>query len=635
MKSVRNYVVRILIFCSILHCILFGAGCCSERFATAGNAGGQGRDGRAVPWTNLMFADEPGDFRFAIVSDRGGGARTGVFETAMADLNLLQPEFVMSVGDLIEGDSQEQSAMDGMWKENTELVSCLQMPFFRIPGNHDLVNAEMDAEWDKLFGSRYYSFTYKGVLFLCLNTQDDKNREGLGAAQIAWARNVIAQNAGVRWTFVFMHYPLWINEEGDTETNRKKYTKKRDTGFRQIENALAGRNYSVFAGHCHQYIQFNRHGHQYYVLASTGADNDLAGVEHGEFDEVVWVTMRPAGPVVANLKLDGILRDDVYNELHLKTAQSLQFKSVPFDSNAPLLSMTAPLAWSNPFPQSVKMELAWSFPTNCPWTVTPLRAGLDIPPLGKVSPAFQAALKQTTTEIFPLPTLHARLAVSNGIAVVKTMLLPFDVTAYLRSHLPEVQCRGLTGIVKVDGKLDDVAWQRPPDVTNMAVVTLDRNPSMPTTFWLTYDASNLYVAVRCGETNLQGLVATTTKRDGNCWLDDSVELFVATDSEHTNYYQFIVTAAGFMYDSKGFDKAWNGGATAAVGREKDAWTLEIAVPWRSLGIACPAPDSRLGLQLARARIQSHEVFQWSPSPEGNHASKLFGYIHFQPLEIAK
>ena len=556
----------------------------------------------------------------------------------MDDLNLLQPEFVISMGDLIEGDSQEQSAMDGMWKEVAEVVSRLQMPFFRVPGNHDLVNAAMDAEWDKLFGSRYYSFIYKGVLFLCLNSNDDKKREGLGAAQIAWARDVIAKNAGVRWTFVFMHHPLWIYEEGNTEMNRKKIMEKRDTGFSQIENALAGRNYTVFAGHCHQYVQFNRHGRHYYVLASTGApgaDIDLAGLEHGEFDEVVWITMRPSGPVVANLKLDGILRDDVYNELHLKTAQSLQFKNMPFQSNAPLLSMTVPIAWSNPFPQSVKMELAWSFATNCPWTVTPLSVESEVSPLGEVAPAFQAALKQTTTEIFPLPKLHARLAVSNGIAVGKTMVLPFDVKAYLQTRLPEVQCRGLAGIVKVDGKLDDPVWQRPPDVTNMAEMTLDRKPSVPTTFWLTYDASNLYVAGRCSETNLNGLVATTTQRDGNCWLDDSVELFVATDAVHTNYYQFIVTAAGVMYDGKGFDKAWNGEATVAVGREKDAWTLEISVPWRSLGIACPAPDSKLGLQLARARIQSHEVFQWSPSPDGNHTSKLFGCIHFQPLGAAK
>jgi len=42
-------------------------------------------------------------FTFAIVSDRTGWHRPGVFESAMARLNWLSPDFVMSVGDLIEG----------------------------------------------------------------------------------------------------------------------------------------------------------------------------------------------------------------------------------------------------------------------------------------------------------------------------------------------------------------------------------------------------------------------------------------------------------------------------------------------------------------------------------------------------
>ena len=54
-------------------------------------------------WTDLPFLNNPMDFQFAIVSDRTGGHRTGVFSRAMHQVNLLQPEFVMSVGDLIEG----------------------------------------------------------------------------------------------------------------------------------------------------------------------------------------------------------------------------------------------------------------------------------------------------------------------------------------------------------------------------------------------------------------------------------------------------------------------------------------------------------------------------------------------------
>ncbi|MFN8854088.1 MAG: hypothetical protein ACK50P_00890, partial [Planctomycetaceae bacterium] len=50
------------------------------------------------PWTNQPVNRSPGDFQFAIVTDRTGGRRPGIFTEAVRKLNLLQPEFVISVG---------------------------------------------------------------------------------------------------------------------------------------------------------------------------------------------------------------------------------------------------------------------------------------------------------------------------------------------------------------------------------------------------------------------------------------------------------------------------------------------------------------------------------------------------------
>ena len=55
------------------------------------------------PWSSLDLNNDPNNFQFAIVTDRTGGHRAGVFPDAIRKLNLLQPEFVISVGDLIEG----------------------------------------------------------------------------------------------------------------------------------------------------------------------------------------------------------------------------------------------------------------------------------------------------------------------------------------------------------------------------------------------------------------------------------------------------------------------------------------------------------------------------------------------------
>src|SRR6516225_6362234 len=76
------------------------------------------------PVTHLRWSDDPQGFRFAIVSDRTGTHRANVFAQAVEKLNLLQPEFVITVGDLIEGD--KQPPLEEQWKEFDGLLSKLE-----------------------------------------------------------------------------------------------------------------------------------------------------------------------------------------------------------------------------------------------------------------------------------------------------------------------------------------------------------------------------------------------------------------------------------------------------------------------------------------------------------------------------
>ena len=55
-----------------------------------------------LPWTNENFDASKNKFTFAIFSDLAGGEREGIFEVAVEQLNLLRPEFVINVGDLID-----------------------------------------------------------------------------------------------------------------------------------------------------------------------------------------------------------------------------------------------------------------------------------------------------------------------------------------------------------------------------------------------------------------------------------------------------------------------------------------------------------------------------------------------------
>jgi 3',5'-cyclic AMP phosphodiesterase CpdA len=252
------------------------------------------------PWTNLKLNADAEQFQFAVVSDRTGGHREKVFSKAVYQVNLLQPTFVMSVGDLIEGYTQKEDVVNDEWEQFDGFVQKFEMPFFYVAGNHDLTNKMQLARWGERYGRRYYHFVYKNTLFLCLCSENPPGEMGtIDAEQRAWARKTLDANRGARWTFVFLHKPIWTAR--DLEKN----------GWADVEKSLAGRRYTVFCGHVHRYQKFVRNGNNYYQLATTGGGSRMRGTEYGEFDHVAWVTVKKDVPVIANVMLDGILPEDL------------------------------------------------------------------------------------------------------------------------------------------------------------------------------------------------------------------------------------------------------------------------------------------------------------------------------------
>jgi hypothetical protein len=274
-----------IVFYTLLFLAFLIQGCdSSDEFGTDNTT-------KPYPWTHLKFNNNPEIFQFAIISDRTGRVRPGVFADGIKKISLLQPEFVITVGDIIEGYKKNEDQIEEQWDMMMGVINKLEMPFFFIPGNHDFNNELTKKVWKVRFGKDYYYFVYKNVLFLCLNgsgpIEDD---------QIEYFNNVLGNHQNVRWTLVFIHKPRWEREKNDD--------------WNKFEHLLENRDYTVFAGHMHVYNKEIRNGKKYYTLATTGGKSGLSGPAHGEFDHVMWITMTDDGPMVTNLTLDGIFDDD-------------------------------------------------------------------------------------------------------------------------------------------------------------------------------------------------------------------------------------------------------------------------------------------------------------------------------------
>ena len=306
-------------------------------------------DEKAKPYTHLNFKNDPDEFQFAMITDNSGGARPGVFSKAAEMVNLLQPEFVVSAGDMIEGYDDDEDQINAWWQEVEDDLAQLEMPFFFIPGNHDHYSEASIKVWGERFGDErgYYHFVYKDVLFLMINTEDPpktvaalqhdnpelfalvaknyeimhelQNKENQTAEdgakllelgepieewlgeihisddQVAYFKEVLEAYPDVRWTCCFTHAPPYYSP---TPTER-------DPGnFAKIEALLGERPYTVFSAHTHTYDYDQRNGHDYITTATSGAMNM---VRPGAMDHVVWITMTADGPKVVNLLMNGIM----------------------------------------------------------------------------------------------------------------------------------------------------------------------------------------------------------------------------------------------------------------------------------------------------------------------------------------
>ncbi|MBQ7176563.1 MAG: hypothetical protein IJS08_04035 [Victivallales bacterium] len=145
----------------------------------------------------------------------------------------------------------------------------------------------------------------------------------------------------------------------------------------------------------------------------------------------------------------------------------------------------------------------------------------------------------------------------------------------------------------VDGDFSDACWQDAPWQEGFTTLKTGVPAKEATRFKILQGKSGLYLAIDCLDSKVESEVRP---HDGMVWSDDCVEIFVVTESEinvDTNvreYYQFIVNAAGSMYESH--IKAtigngqWNGPWRSAVAKNEHGWQAEVFIPFA----AFPNPE---------------------------------------------
>jgi predicted amidohydrolase len=146
-----------------------------------------------------------------VVTD--GGILSGVdtaanLRVAIALVNAMKPRphLVAVTGDLT------LDSAEGLWLFRS-LMARLEVPWFPVPGNHDLAleGKSCEALFASLGFPLRYSFDYAGRHFVCLNAQEeqkDKVKGNLSKPQLEWLWKDLEAHRGVE-TLLFVHqHPL-------------------------------------------------------------------------------------------------------------------------------------------------------------------------------------------------------------------------------------------------------------------------------------------------------------------------------------------------------------------------------------------------------------------------------------------
>ena len=176
----------------------------------------------------------------------------------------------------------------------------------------------------------------------------------------------------------------------------------------------------------------------------------------------------------------------------------------------------------------------------------------------------------------------------------------------------------------IDGKIGADEWRDAAAVSGFLQVGEGAVAAPNTVAYIMYDDRALYVAVRCLEPDPARPRGFVRPHDDEVWADDCVQVLVAPEdlakagqaqinfggyagayqnwyADIKAYYQFDVNCRGSVSEARNDVRDWDAPWEAKVTREPGAWTAEIAIPFRSLGLEKAPGDTLWGFNLFRNR----------------------------------
>ncbi len=205
------------------------------------------------------------------------------------------------------------------------------------------------------------------------------------------------------------------------------------------------------------------------------------------------------------------------------------------------------------------------------------------------------------------------------LVAVSAAAAPVDYAAIRRERrIPAVRA---TSPITIDGVLEEPAWRDAPVVGGF----LQSEPhegeqaSEETEARVLYDDRFLYIGAFIHEASRREILVSELRKDFDVHSNDVFEIILDTFHDERNGYLFAVNAMGAKWDAQMVNEGrdvnsnWDGIWDAKTHVTAEGWSLEIAIPFRTLRFGS-ADLQTWGINfLRRIRHKNEDTF-WAPIP---------------------
>ena len=552
--------------------------------------------------TNVL-ADDAIDYkldeypvRFVIMGDRTGGAVPGIYEQMVIEAERLKPDFVITVGDMIEGYTEDTTVLNNEWAEYLAIVEKFSCPIYYTPGNHDITSDPLVEPYQRYTGQKtYYSFNHRGLHFVILDNSRFEKAEEWPKEQLEWLKKDLQQNKDATHTFVFYHKPFWYNTLAVSKNDLLHDI--------LVENGVD----VVFTGHYHRYFVGEYDGIKYTTIGSSGGG--MSPGPTGLGFHIAWVTVTDKDIYTTLIKKGGILPWDEVTADDLHFVGDLDNYAISFNNKVPvsnnlkidneLFSITI----QNLNDQSeVNDTLVWDIPEG--WNIEPSEVHVVLPPGHKSEYQFNTSC---SGGIYPVPEFSIDFPFKDTLdyMVNQELYISRSINCIKADKKPEI-----------DGKLTEKIWNNPETKFfsyDGSITKVDA-----TKFYFAYDNENLFIASHCLDSKMDSLYDSVTERDGAVYGGDCIGFFFQPDKTLDTVYQIYINPNGVVFDQKiSFDttgwytatREWDGNYIVASSKNEDSWSLEVQIPLVELDAMAESGKS-WGLNFRRKQKRLNTSGDW-------------------------